>query len=68
MGLLRDMFDEVLVEAILRLPVPNSSLEDKWVWTKEPTSIFTVRSFLRDEQERCVPAMLLLDKRSWNLL
>lgn len=63
-GLIQDLFMEDTAEAILRLPTLIPLVEDHWVWTKEPSGAFSVKSFLMEEQERRAPSLLILDKKN----
>lgn len=66
--LLRSMFVQDLVDAILRLPVPNPFLVDKWIWTKEKSGIISVKSLVIFEHLRSPPDRVVLDVGSWEKL
>lgn len=43
--LIRGLFEADSAKAILRLPIPNSSRDDLWIWTKDKHGVFSVKHF-----------------------
>lgn len=50
------------------MPVPSSSREDQWIWTKELMGGYSVKSMLGAEQAQRAPTNLLMESTSWNIL
>lgn len=59
-GLIRDLFEEDSVAAVLRLLLPRDDCQDIWIWTREPAGVFSVKSFLKHDQMGRVPSNQLL--------
>lgn len=68
MDLIYELFEDSSAAAIIRIPIPNSSREDQWVWVLESTGRFLVKLFLLVELEPRAPAGVLLDTKTWGLL
>lgn len=67
-ALFREIFVEESTEAILKMPPPRSLHLDQWIWTSEASSLFSIKAFLRADQDFRAPEALCLDMKSWNFL
>lgn len=65
--LIRCFFTESCAKEILRMPVPKSDLEDKWIWAFEKIEVYLVMSFLLRIQNQRVSNMIV-EKETWEKL
>lgn len=68
MELLRYFFENVSVEEILRMQVPNPTLEDTWIWTKEKSRLYSVKPMVLVEQSRTASERTILYGATWGRL
>lgn len=66
--LIRSLFSGQSSGEILRLQVPRESAEDRWIWTKDSTGCFSVKSLVMAKQSRRASAIRLLESGSWSKL
>lgn len=67
-SLLHRFFELPSVASILRLPILNLDLEDKWIWTFEKSGYFSIKSVVLEHQRNRVPLVSLLNLGSWSRL
>lgn len=63
--LLWSLFAESTVEIILRMPIPNPLMADKWIWTLEKNGEFSVKSLVLSQQRLRAPDHAVLDSGTW---
>lgn len=67
-NLVRSLFLEEFAEDILRMPVPDPALEDRWIWTLEKGGDFSIKPLVRKEQNRLSPEAIGLNGEAWGRL